>query len=115
MHGNAVASIAAGRDCGVAPEAEIHYIATWIGGSGADGRDFTNLARGIRRILEINGELPDDRKIRVISASVGWSPPERAYDDVSAAAAEAKAAGLLFVSCIEQVTDSSSMRWDARP
>jgi hypothetical protein len=71
---------------------------------GGDGRDFTNLARGIRRILEINSKLPDDRKIRVISASVGWSPTEKAYADVSAAAADAKAAGLLFVSSsIEQV------------
>ncbi|MCX6633826.1 MAG: S8/S53 family peptidase, partial [Acidobacteria bacterium] len=104
MHGNAIASIAAGRNCGVAPEAEIYYIATWIAGTGSDGRDFTSLAQGIRRILEINSQLPADRKIRVISASVGWLPTEKAYADVSAAAAEAKAAGLLFVSSsVEQV------------
>ena len=101
MHGPAVASIAVGKTLGVAPEADLYYIATTFDG---DGSDFTYVANAIRRILTVNAELPRGRKIRVISMSIGWGPDVRGYDALTDATEEAKAAGMLVVcSSIEQV------------
>ncbi len=105
MHGAAVASIVAGKTVGVAPEADLYYIATAFGGASSfENIDFSYLARSIRRILAVNRTLPADRKIRVISTEIGWDPKSKGYADVAAAAQEAKAAGLLVVSSsVEQV------------
>jgi hypothetical protein len=106
MHGPAVASIAVGKTVGVAPEADLYYIATWAGDWGENGLiyNFRYYAQAVRRILEINEQLPEDRKIRVISMQIGWGPKQAGYDEITAACEEAKAAGMLIVcSSIEQV------------
>ena len=69
MHGPAVASIAVGKTVGVAPEADLYYIAV---------RTYEmssllhNYARGVRRLLEVNQRLPKEHRIRAISLSVGY-------------------------------------------
>ncbi|MBN2313164.1 MAG: S8 family serine peptidase, partial [Sedimentisphaerales bacterium] len=108
MHGAAVASIALGKTVGVAPEADLYYIGSWTGdwGKGEDGFEwnFAYYAQAVRRILEINEQLPDDRKIRVISMSVGWSSKRKGYDEMTDAVEQAKKAGMLVVcSCIDDV------------
>jgi hypothetical protein len=101
MHGPAVASLAVGKTVGVAPEADLYYIATARGG---DGKDFTYLARCIRRILAVNELLPADRKIRTIAMAIGWGRKVKGYKEVTAATVQAKAAGMLVVcSSIEEV------------
>ncbi|MHC4476207.1 MAG: S8 family serine peptidase, partial [Planctomycetota bacterium] len=111
MHGGAVASIAVGQTVGVAPEADLYYIAALNYDLSPDGNDlilnYHYYAQGIRRILEINEQLPEDRKIRVISISAGWRPEFTGYDDMMAACEEAIAAGMLIVcSTIENIHDS---------
>jgi hypothetical protein len=102
MHGSAVVSIAAGKTVGVAPEADIYYMAAWV--SDQQGANFKYRAECVRRILKINEQLPQDKKIRVISMSVGWDPTQAGYEEMTVAANEAKAAGMLFVSSsIERV------------
>lgn len=100
MHGPAVASIAVGETVGVAPEADLYYIAETHGTFKKEGFDwdFTYLAQSIDRILEINKELPNDKKIRVISISVGWSEKQKGYKEVSEAVKRAKEEGILVVS-----------------
>ena len=103
MHGPAVASIAVGKTTGVAPEADLYYIGSWTGDWATDGSNgftynFRYYAQAVHRILQINQQLPEDRKIRVISMEVGWSPDQAGYDEITAAVKEAKAAGLLVVS-----------------
>lgn len=102
MHGPAVASIAAGKTVGVAPEADIYFIATFAFNAGAlqrsDKRDFQWYAQAVRRVLEINEQLPAGKKIRVISLSVGWAPEEAGYKEMEAAARAAAQAGLLVTS-----------------
>lgn len=68
MHGPAVASIAVGKTVGVAPGANLYYIAEshernnyW---------DLSYMAQSIDRIVEVNRMLPVDEKIRVISISL---------------------------------------------
>jgi len=100
MHGAAVASIAVGKAVGVAPDADLYYIATWEFTRDDDRLDnFVFRAQSIRRLLEINRQLPANRKIRVISNSIGWSPSQDGYDEITAACEEAKAAGIFVVSC----------------
>lgn len=103
MHGPALASIAVGKTTGVAPRADLYYIA--VGESSLITQQYLHyFARGIRRILQINDQLPADQKIRVISLSTGWLPESAGYYDISAAVEEAKAEGI-FVVCLnmEQV------------
>jgi hypothetical protein len=106
MHGPAVASIAVGKTVGVAPEADLYYIAEFNGdvNNGNFTWNFEYLARGVQRILEINEQLPPDRKIRVISMSIGWGPSQKGYQKITEAAQKAKAAGMLVIcSSVEQV------------
>jgi hypothetical protein len=102
MHGGAVASLAVGKTVGVAPAADLYFIAADLAsGQDASGNyryDFTKAAQAIRRILEINQQLPSDRKIRVISMSFGWADTLTGYEDITAAVAEARAQGV-FVVC----------------
>lgn len=100
MHGPAVASIAVGKTVGVAPGAELYY----IGGAGSSlfsiplySHDY---AQAIRRILQINTQLPLERKIRVISMSTGMVDAEwiAGYDDYRHAVRDAEAAGLLVLN-----------------
>lgn len=107
MHGVAVASIAVGKTVGVAPEADLYYIASRNFDRDEDaGRieiNFAYYAQAVRRILEINAQLPEDRKIRVISISVGWTN-RKGSEEMMAAVEDAKKAGMLVVcSCIDEV------------
>ena len=100
MHGPAVASIAVGKTVGVAPGADLYFIANRPGTleSGTFEYNFSYLAQAIRRTLEINRSLPADRKIRVISMSIGWTSDQKGFDDITAAVNEAKAAGIFVIS-----------------
>lgn len=99
MHGAAVASIAVGKTMGVAPDADLYYIASTICSQGTyETNDFSCQAKNVRRILEINDLLPDGRKIRVISMSVGWNTQSKGYADIEKAVKEAKEQGLFVIS-----------------
>jgi subtilisin family serine protease len=106
MHGPAVASIAVGKTVGVAPEADLYYIVTnFCNTTGLfENHDYACLAQQVRRILEINELLPKNRKIRVISISVGWGPESIGYAEITAATQAAKDAGMLVIcSSVEEV------------
>ena len=108
MHGPAVASIAIGKTVGVAPEADLYYIATgFCGAETFEELDFACWAKAVRRIVEINENLPADRKIRVLSLSWGWSIKSTGYEQISAAVNEAKAAGIFVISSSLGHTDES--------
>ncbi len=103
MHGPAVASIAVGKTVGVAPEADLYYIGAWTGDWGTGGPDdftwnFHYYAQATKRLLEINRQLPEDHKIRVIAMQIGWQPEDKGYDEIMAAIEEAKSAGVLVIS-----------------
>lgn len=94
MHGAAVASIAVGQSVGVAPDADLYYIAT----NRENGTDFSYLAVGIDRILEINRQIPTDRRIRVITMQIGWNSDVCGYEELMAAIERAMAEGILVIS-----------------
>jgi hypothetical protein len=99
-HSTAVASIAAGRTVGVAPAADLYFVGLGMNWRGEPwGNLFVAarraahtglpLALAIRRILDMNRRLEPDRKIRVMSISIGGGAED--------AIAEARRAGI-FVS-----------------
>lgn len=102
MHGPAVASIAAGKTVGVAPETDIYYVAAFaFDTTGKDenrAMNFRWYAQAVRRIVEINHQLPLHKKIRTISLSIGWHESQMAADEMEQAVAAAKKAGMLVTS-----------------
>jgi hypothetical protein len=73
MHGAAVASIAVGKNVGVAPEADLYYIADDFS---LIKNDYSLLAESINKLLDINKSLPKENRIRVISISWGYDAEE---------------------------------------
>lgn len=101
MHGPAVTSIAAGKNVGVAPDADIYYFAANPGTIDEKGNctyDFTNMAKAIDKVIEYNKNLPADKKIRVISISVGWMKDQKGFKEIDEAVKRAKADNILVVS-----------------
>ena len=100
MHGPAVASIAVGKTVGVAPEADLYYIAE-THGTFKDGEvfewDLSWLAKSIDRIVEINKILPKGEKIRVISISLGVGGNMNGYEQVFDSIKKAKEEGIYTV------------------
>ena len=92
MHGPAVASISVGKTVGVAPEADLYYL--------ADNKmsNYTHLAESIHQVVELNTTLPEGHKIRVLSMSIGWMANSSGVEAVTAAVNEAKAAGIFVVN-----------------
>ncbi len=92
FHGISCASILAGRSCGVAPEATLHYFSV----PDVAGDRFVSYSRAIDELLAVNETLPAAEKIRVVSISDG-------YDQLGAghpwarAEARARAAGVTIV------------------
>ena len=99
LHGAAVASIALGGTVGVAPEALLYYIADQVGhGDGGNFvRDMSDYARDIDRFIALNDTLPEEEKIRVISMSVGYMADTQGAQEMDAAIARARAAGIAVV------------------
>lgn len=101
MHGAAVASIAVGKTVGVAPDADLYFIADSMCSDGTyESNDYACLAKSVRRIIEINESLPAGRKIRVLSISVGWGPKSNGYDEIMAAMKEAETAGIFVINVV---------------
>lgn len=96
MHGTAVASIALGKTVGVAPEALLYYIADDVGAGTEENfvRDLSFYAQDIDRFIALNDTLPQGEKIRVISMSVGYLKGDPGWEEMDAAIARARAAGI---------------------
>jgi hypothetical protein len=95
MHGPAVASIAVGKDCGVAPRASLYYFAL-LSLSMPDGRIY---CKTVDRILRMNEQrLPADR-IRVISISWGMFSRQPSYEEWLRTLERAKRDGVFIVTC----------------
>ncbi len=99
MHGPAVASIAVGKSVGVAPEADLYYIAETHGefSEGEFKWDLTWLAKSIDRIVEVNKTLPKSKKIKVISISLGIGSTMNGYEKAFESIEKAKKEGIYTV------------------
>jgi len=59
---------------------------------------FSNTAKAVIRLLEINERLPERKKIRVISISTGWAPGNDGYTEMDEAVNRAKEKGIFVIS-----------------
>ena len=102
MHGPGMASLAVGKNLGVAPEADLYFIGmtnmNFLGNNQME-IDFTPVAQAVDRMLEINEMLPQEDKIRVISISASFCPDNKGYNELTAAIERAKEAGIFVISC----------------
>lgn len=125
MHGCATSSIAVGRSVGVAPGADLYFVA--VGNfhqspltmvcryvpalSMLATIDYGPDTRAIDRIVEINRHLPKDRKIRVISISQGYMGP-RGWRAYRKAIESAENEGIFVVTCGLETTSGGRMRFN---
>jgi hypothetical protein len=110
MHGTAVASIAVGKTVGVAPDADLYFIANDMCNQGTSGSsDFVCVAKSVHRILDLNESLPVGRKIRVISMSFSWGPSSKGFQEIMDAVREANAAGVFVISTGTVVTNNFNL------
>ncbi len=100
MHGPGVTSIAVGKTTGVAPDANVYYIAEFNFDPYDPDKevDYSYTAQAIRRILEINKQLSAGQKIRAISISTGLNPAYKGYGQIISAIQEAKEAGIFPIT-----------------
>jgi hypothetical protein len=103
FHGSGVTSIAAGKTTGVAPDVGVYYIAT----QGVDMKastltnivlDYSYCAEAVRKLMQINRELNDNERIRVISISAGLAPENKGYKEITEAIKEAAKEGIFVIS-----------------
>ncbi|WP_244648312.1 peptidase S8 [Ruminiclostridium herbifermentans] len=98
--GCAVVSVIAGEKTGVAPKANIYYIAEthkFLTQRTSD-IDFSSLALAVKRILEINDTLPKRDKIRALVIDGDWTQTNNDHDAMDKAVEEAKEKGIFVVS-----------------
>jgi hypothetical protein len=93
MHGPAVASLLVGKNCGVAPGAELIYKATPF------GREFEWRAKALMDIIESNKTIESNKKIRIVSCSIGYTEqnPEPGLEQWIKAIKNAAEAGIIVV------------------
>ena len=96
MHAPAVASLAVGKNCGVAPNATLYYFAVpmwkWTNQN-------ENWAGIIKHILKVNRSVTKLARIRVISISLGTFSRDDNFDLVKDAINQAEETGVLVVTC----------------
>jgi len=99
MHGPAVASLLVGKDCGVALGAKLCYYAV---PSHSGKRDFTYNTKALIDIIENNKNLASDKKVRVVSCSIGYrvDVSETGLDEYAKALQLAKDSGIFVVDVL---------------
>lgn len=112
MHGAALASISVGETCGVAPGADLYF---WgynnikpqsLEKEEYDDSDinYAGYANVIDRVIEVNEQLAEDKKIRVIAIARGYgknssNPQVKAeIDELIAAVRRAEDAGIFVIT-----------------
>jgi hypothetical protein len=100
MHGSPVASIAVGKNIGVAPGASLTYFAVPMWES--DNASYIN---ALRSIFELNKSLPAKEKIRIVSISTGMFPYFPNFDEWKEVLNHAEKLGILVVTCDQAILD----------
>lgn len=96
-HSTPITSILVGDSNGVAPDVGVYYMAYLD--ENIDYEDgYLELAKAIERLVEINGTLSEDEKIKVISISSGWNPESENAKGIYEAIEKAKAENIFVIS-----------------
>jgi len=102
MHGPAVSSILVGKNCGVAPGANLYYWAIPAQGEESGGVLY---ARAVKGVILFNSTLKEEERIRILSISSGFRK-EEGGDEFAQAIKEAWDSGIaVFTSTFPYFTD----------
>ena len=96
MHGPAVASIAVGKTTGVAPGADLLFVA--LDFAKAQNWSLQAYAEALEHLLDVNETLPQAQKVRVVSISREMDSSMDCYDDWEKAVLRAKESGIFVVT-----------------
>ncbi len=90
MHGPSVLSLLAGKDIGIAPDSSVSFfgVPAWLG-------DQVVYAEALKKIVEINKELPNDKKIRIVGMSHVINSQEKNPEPANEAIKYAEANGIM--------------------
>ena len=92
FHGISCAAILAGRTCGVAPKADLYYIAI------PDvGQNFFYYTLAMGELIKINRRLPQGRKVKIVSISDGIAPDDKDRPAWEAAVSGARKEGIAVI------------------
>jgi len=107
MHGSPVASIAVGKNLGVAPGASLTYFAvpTW-------DRDNMPYIDALKKILQWNKNLPEQEKIRAVSLSTGMFSNYPHYEEWKEMLAKAEDQGIIVITCDPAMLDYGILALD---
>ncbi|MFC1545045.1 hypothetical protein ACFL4X_02670, partial [Gemmatimonadota bacterium] len=94
MHGAPVASVAVGREVGVAPQAALTYfaVATWK-------KDNQCYIDAMEKIFHMNRTLPDEEKVRVVSISTGMFRHIKNFEQWQEVTRRADSLGITIITC----------------
>jgi hypothetical protein len=120
-HGTKMASVAVGKTTGVAPDADLYFIAVThtarargpLGELWFD-HDVQWNAKAIDRLLEVNRSLPPDRKIRVISIAFQCVGPVKGSEKVVQAIERATKEGVFVITTSLEATHNLAFHGLAR-
>jgi serine protease AprX len=98
MHGAPIASIAVGKNCGVAPKASLYYFAMRMTAM-PDNKIYCNI---IDKIIKMNEEAGASEKIRVVSISTGTFRQQKNYELWKETLKKAEQNGIMVVTCSGQ-------------
>jgi hypothetical protein len=102
LTGCQAASVAVGQNVGVAPDANLYYIAETPGSYDGDKfiTDATWISEAIDKVVNINEKLPKDKKIRVICVGDEISKSDRGYDTLLQNLKRVKRTGIFVISSL---------------
>lgn len=107
-HGTPITSILCGKNVGVAPDANIYYIA-YLDEDTEYEDGYIHLADAIERMIEINKDLPEDDKIKIVSISSGWNPESENAEAIYNAIEKARQENMFIVTARLGETDKLSL------
>lgn len=93
MQGSSVISLLSGKDIGIAPESKVYFFGTpsWL-------KDQIVYAEALRKLIEVNKTLPDDKKIRIVGISDAVDTTKKNSETFKAAIRDAEANGIMVFS-----------------
>lgn len=94
MHGSPITSVAVGKHIGVAPAASLTYFAVpmW-------DRDNRHYIKAMKKIFDLNEQLTEKEKIRVVSISTGMFSHQKHFEEWKTVLEKAKVLGICVVTC----------------
>lgn len=92
FHGMSCASILAGQNCGVAPDAKLYYFAV-----PDNGKNFDNYSAAIDKLIELNQGLSEKEKIRIVSISDGLSNDDAHWESWQKTVQKANDQGVIVI------------------